>query len=69
MYIAYTDRSPLLGRDWLRQLPLQYGLSDIKTSRQVKLNKILQDYSDIFSPGVGKINDVQATLTYLAAKC
>lgn len=63
MYITSIDRSPLLGREWIRQLPLHYDLHDIQVGSKIKLDKILQDYKDIFAPGFGKIQNIQAKFT------
>ncbi|XP_031358777.1 uncharacterized protein K02A2.6-like, partial [Photinus pyralis] len=66
LYIVSCNRQPLLGREWIRQINLNFwevrnvqnyteGASDIIT-------KLTTKYSKVFTSGIGKIHNIQARL-------
>ncbi|XP_031332533.1 uncharacterized protein K02A2.6-like [Photinus pyralis] len=64
LYIVKSDRKPLLGREWIRQLQL-----DLATISHVSLetcpntlDKVIQKYQSVFEQNMGKIKHLQAKL-------
>lgn len=63
MYVVEGDRPPLLGREWLRGLNVQFeGVNVIDYARKSKIDELLQKYAVITKPDLSKIKDVQAKL-------
>lgn len=58
-----TDRRPILGREWIRQLNIQFeDISYITEKKYIQLHKILHKYPTIFNKDMGKIKNLQARL-------
>lgn len=70
LYIVKSNRKPLCGREWLRQLTLDWNKVFSTTDKSLWVNQIEQfhvndfkvKYPNVFSPSVGKIKDLQARI-------
>lgn len=74
MYIVRSDRNPLLGREWLHQMKLDWNkilrdqlenendLNAIQIQPTEKVQTILRKYPNLFSESMGKISNHQARL-------
>lgn len=58
-----TDKQPLLGREWIRQLHINFSTPDIAhISTNTQLVSILQKYSAVFEKDMGKMTGLQSSL-------
>nr|CAI5818757.1 unnamed protein product [Callosobruchus analis] len=69
LYTTKSNNTPLFGREWIRQLRLDFdeifqinSLNPTKTYENLELNKIIQEYKPLFQNIVGKIKNIQARL-------
>lgn len=64
MYIANTDREPLLGREWIRQLKIKLSdtLNTLNTELPKEVEILLQQYKENLDPNSSKIKNIQARL-------
>ncbi|XP_055908516.1 uncharacterized protein K02A2.6-like [Eupeodes corollae] len=73
MYIVRSQRNPLLGREWLRQIKLDWGQlfkKQLDTVMQIQQDKakfsvideLVNKYPKVFSKTAGKITGIQARL-------
>ncbi|XP_017490965.1 PREDICTED: uncharacterized protein K02A2.6-like, partial [Rhagoletis zephyria] len=75
LYIVRSDRRPLLGREWLREIKVDwndilssetYTVSRINqiedSSKTCKIENLLKRFPNLFSKTTGKIRDLQARL-------
>ncbi|XP_041785730.1 uncharacterized protein LOC121601010 [Anopheles merus] len=75
LYVTKSNKHPLLGRDWLRALNLDFNrifrsgthtVSYCDRDDECKysaLNALLQKYPSVFSKEIGKVKGIQASLT------
>ncbi|KAK2578792.1 hypothetical protein KPH14_012856, partial [Odynerus spinipes] len=64
IYISNVDRKPLLGREWIRQLPisLQETIANTLSIQNDRLDQILQRYENKLDLKNSKIRGIQARL-------
>ncbi|XP_017482654.1 PREDICTED: uncharacterized protein K02A2.6-like [Rhagoletis zephyria] len=75
LYVVRSDRKPLLGRKWLREIRLDWNkiinndtvivqnVNQIQQNqRSSQIENLISKYSDVFSTTTGKIKDLQARL-------
>ncbi|XP_058826789.1 uncharacterized protein K02A2.6-like [Topomyia yanbarensis] len=75
LHVADSKRHPLLGRDWLLQLnldfnrvfkPITTGFQSFEQQTVTALKDLLAKYSSVFDGNVGKISGVQASFNLRA---
>lgn len=69
LYVVDSDRHPLLGREWLHEVQLDWNtifrtniVQNISQNKNV-IDLLVQKYPKVFEKSVGKITDIQAKLT------
>nr|CAI5835249.1 unnamed protein product [Callosobruchus analis] len=65
LYIINSNKQPLLGREWIRQLNItldQVSTVTVAHSEDTHINKLFNKYSVLFKKDMGKITGLQATL-------
>ncbi|CAK1601576.1 unnamed protein product [Parnassius mnemosyne] len=72
IFIIAVKVDPVVGREWLRDLKLQFNLNSIYIEYKeesditeqefgVKLQNLLEEYQELFTEEIGKINNFQAS--------
>ena len=70
LYIVPGEGPSLFGREWLRKIQLNWhkitadvkNIHMLKKDTDAKLEKILNEHSDVFKPDIGKMKDFKAKL-------
>lgn len=61
LYVVQGDYPPLYGREWLRQIKLNW--KEIKTVKLKTLEAVLQEHATIFSKQLGEMKNIKAKIT------
>lgn len=61
LHILARNGPALLGRDWLEEIKLDWKLLHLETKDD--LQKLLNWYQSIFSPGLGNMKNIKARVT------
>lgn len=61
LYVVQGDYPPLYGREWLRQIKLNW--KEIKTVKLKTLEAVLQKHATIFSKQLGEMKNIKAKIT------
>lgn len=71
LYIVPMNREPLLGREWLRQIKLDWGDISNITIQQTpnKVQKLLQKYPSLSNGEIGEVKNVKVHLTLKPNVC
>lgn len=66
MYVTNTDREPLMGREWIRQLKVQLSdtLDTLNADTSKEVEKMLHEYRQGLDSNSSKIKKIQARLTF-----
>ncbi|XP_062541905.1 uncharacterized protein K02A2.6-like [Armigeres subalbatus] len=73
LYVVESEKHPLLGREWLNTIPVDWNtvfhnrsavnaISNATPSRTAALKQILERFPKVFDDSIGKICSVQASL-------
>lgn len=61
LYVVQGDYPPLYGREWLRQIKLNW--KEIKRVKLNMLEAVLQNHATIFSKQLGEMKNIKAKIT------
>nr|XP_055071051.1 uncharacterized protein K02A2.6-like [Misgurnus anguillicaudatus] len=61
LYVVHGDYPPLYGREWLRQIKLNW--KEIKTVKLKTLGAVLEKHAAIFSKQLGEMKSIKAKIT------
>ncbi len=61
LYVVQGDYPPLYGREWLRQIKLNW--KEIKTVKLKMLEAVLQKHAVVFSKQLGEMKSIKAKIT------
>lgn len=69
IFIIEKEVDPVVGREWLRKLDLQFNVNSITKEERditekefkVRLHNLLEEYKELFSEEIGEIKNFQAT--------
>lgn len=69
LYVVSGARSILLGRDWMRELPLEWssvlhtgGIGKVSGGEGPTLDDVLANHTELFQPGLGTLQNITAKL-------
>ena len=62
LYIVEGNGPTLVGRDWLRTIPLNWANIRAVSGIDLKVNQLVQKYPEVFQEGLGTIKHYKATL-------
>ena len=62
LYVVEGNGPTLLGRDWLRTIPLDWANIKAVSGIDLKVNQLIQKYPEVFQEGLGTIKHYKATL-------
>ena len=63
LYIVKENLDTIFGREWLFKIKLPWpSLNSIKTSKTENLEKLLNEYKELFDEGLGEIKNYECTL-------
>lgn len=66
LVVVKGNKTPLLGRNWLRKIKLNWGkifsLNESKENEHLSLQGVLGKHKELFKEGYGKIKDFKATI-------
>ena len=67
LFVVNTDGPTLLGRDWMRQLKLDWSMvNHVLMEKNGRLEALMRKYEELFKPAMGAIQGVKAKLTVKA---
>ena len=67
LFVVNTDGPTLLGRDWMRQLKLDWSMvNHVLMEKKGRLEALMRKYEELFKPAMGAIQGVKAKLTVKA---
>ena len=67
LFVVNTDGPTLLGRDWMRQLKLDWSMvNQVVMEKKGRLETIMRKYDELFKPAMGTIQGFKAKLTVKA---
>ena len=71
LYVVNKGGPPLFGREWLDKIRVDWQTvkfmeaAPTNANTKSKLQQLLQKYQDVFAPGLGKLENIEAKLTLI----
>ncbi|XP_054285817.1 uncharacterized protein K02A2.6-like [Macrosteles quadrilineatus] len=60
LYVLRQEVEPIFGREWLREVKMDWAdIKVVESDCSEKLDKLLTEFQEIFTPGIGKITSEQ----------